>query len=128
MRLTYTCCMAYAPTDIPFDAPDFLSKEARAEFRRVVRLMGDRANPADIALLTNYATTFAEVARLSQEVEREGFVVVTPQGAKVNPKEQLLTARRNQLATLCRDLTLTPKSRAEKGAVRSVRKRGIEGL
>lgn len=128
MRLKYTCCMAYAPTDIPFDAPDFLSKEARAEFRRVVRLMGDRANPADIAILTNYATTFAEFARLSQEVDRECSVVVTPQGAKVNPKEQLLAARSKQLATLCRDLTLTPKSRAEKGAVKSVRKRGIECL
>lgn len=106
---------------LKYDAPEWLTKRGRKVFRELMRRMGSEAKESDLSLYADYAQTSADIERLTGEVDKEGFTVECMAGVKANPKAQLLSAARSQLAALRRDLNLTPKARSEKVAAKKAK-------
>ncbi len=104
-----------------FPAPEWLTKRARKIYRALIVTLGDSAKESDLSLYSDFAQASADVEKLTGEVDKEGFIVATDAGVKTNPKAQLLTVTRGQLAALRRDLNLTPKARSEKEAKKGAR-------
>lgn len=104
-----------------FQPPEYLTKRAKKIFRQLMRVLGPDAKESDLSLYCDYSQGCADVEKLTGEVDKEGFTVVTDCGVKANPKAQLLTVTRAQVAALRRDLNLTPKARSEKNAKKGVK-------
>ena len=93
------------------------AEPAKAEWLRIVAIMGDKIDKRDRSLLIDYCLTHAEVIALRRTVQFEGHKLVGPKGGEyINPTVNLLISRQTHLASLRRDLYFTPKSRIEKQA------------
>ena len=104
------------PASKPLQIPNHITDGiAREEYIRVVRTLGNKLTPVDRSLLADYAITYADVIRLSEEVETEGHKLTGPKGGEyLNPTTTLVMHKQSLLASLRRDLFFTPKSRGEK--------------
>ena len=98
-----------------FDPPAYLTRRARKIWRALMADLGDEKKESDRSLYADYARISAQVEKLSDDVEREGYIVAANDSVKANPKAQLLSVASGQLAALRRDLNMTPRARSEKG-------------
>lgn len=94
--------------------PAWLSKEARAEWRRVAPILVERKTltEADLGTLESYATATGIVQQAQRQLNTDGLTVVSPQGVKRHP----VLGVQNQAMTTARlcaaELGLTPVSRS----------------
>ncbi len=89
--------------------------QAKAEFIRVVLLLGDKVDKRDVSLLADYAKVYSEIIDLRTDIGVEGRVLVGAKGGSyLNPLVNLLSGKESLIAQLRRDLYFTPKSRIEK--------------
>lgn len=103
------------------NAPTWLSREAKAEWRRIVpgltRL--DLVKPEDRATLTAYCETWSTFVEATRTVQREGLTVENPQSGRVSvhPAVMVKDKAATQLRHYAAHFGLTP------AAERSVSKR-----
>ncbi len=90
-------------------APAYLSKEAKAEWRRVALILADRKvlTEADIAALENYVISVATMRQAHRELQATGFLI----GGKRNPISTILTQAQQQQLRAAGELGLTPAAR-----------------
>lgn len=102
---------------IPPKPPTWLSREARAEWKRVVPGLArlDLIKEEDRAALAVYCETWARWVKASREVERDGFTVPTEHGVKRNPAVTVLETATTQLRAMAQEFGLTPSAEARVG-------------
>lgn len=95
--------------------PLIVDINARAEYMRITKLLGDKVNKFDLSLLIDYCITHGEIIKLRSVCTNEGEVLVGPKGGTyINPRTNILLSKISHLSSLRRDLFFTPKSRADK--------------
>ena len=95
--------------------PAWLSKEAKAEWRRVVPLLVERRilTDADLGTLENYANAIGTVRVAQRELAASGIVFVTPSGqVKRSPAAGIVAEFSGLALRLAAELGLTPVSRS----------------
>ncbi|HVA17797.1 MAG TPA: phage terminase small subunit P27 family [Candidatus Dormibacteraeota bacterium] len=97
-----------------FPAPAWLSKEARAEWRRVLPILVERRilTDADLASFENYCLAIGQVRQLERILMRHGHVVETARGPRANPAAKLQSDAMTRARLLACELGLTPVSRS----------------
>ena len=91
--------------------PTWLSREARAEWRRVVpglqRL--DIVKPEDRAALATYCETWARFVDATRQVQRDGMTLVNPDSGRtyVHPCVQIANAAARQFLRYAQEFGLT---------------------
>ncbi len=91
-------------------APNWLSKDARAEYNRAAReieLAENALQQIDLGALASYAQAYADVARLTVEIRVDGEIVVLPNGIS------------------CENAKLTTLARAQRVLMQSITKLGF---
>lgn len=95
--------------------PAWLSKDAKAEWRRVVPLLVERhiLTDADLGTLENYANAIGTVRLAQRELAASGLVFVTTSGqVKRNPAAGIVAEFSGLALRLAAELGLTPVSRS----------------
>ena len=94
--------------------PSWLSKLGKAEFRKVVAIMIERNHltDADLGTVAAYADALGQLADATRQINRDGMVIVTPNGLRKHPAISIQTNARNQVRQLAAELGLTPVSRS----------------
>lgn len=114
------------PTPPPFkrlapNPPSWLSREAKAEWKRIVPglTLLDLVKPEDRATLSAYCETWATFVDATRTVQREGITVTNPQSGRVSvhPAVMIKDKAATQLRHYAAHFGLTP------AAERSVSKR-----
>lgn len=103
---------------IPPNPPSWMSKEAKAEWKRVVPELArlELLKPVDRAALTVYCETWATWVDAIREVRRTGMSITTETGAtKRNPAISAAIESANQLRGMAQEFGLTPSSEAKLG-------------
>lgn len=97
-----------------FPPPTWLSKEARAEWRRVLPILVERRilTDADLASFENYCLAVGQVRQLERILMRQGYVVETERGPRANPAAKLQSDAMTRARLLACELGLTPVSRS----------------
>lgn len=101
--------------------PGILGREARAEWRRVVRALAPAGvlTAADRAALAAYCCCWGELYQLQREVDRHGVTIMetTDSGTRVvrNPAHKALVELRAQLLAFGGRFGLNPSARADLG-------------
>ena len=102
------------PVGLP-TAPAFLDSEARAEWDRMIALVGPSGilTPLDGPALANYCTLFSLARRAQEDVDSQGPVAATQMGApKPNPAVQVLLSATAQMDKLLAEFGMTPSARS----------------
>lgn len=95
--------------------PELTKQWAIYEYKRIMTVLGDKADALDHSLLVDYAQTYSDILDLKSLVDQEGLKLVSTKGGEyINPTWNMLVSRQSHMAALRRDLYFTPKSRAEK--------------
>ncbi len=108
---------ALAPTpvlDVP-RPPAWLSKDAKAEWKRVAPILIHERRTLDVgdmATLGAYCTAAGEVAEASRVVATEGMIYVGASGPKRHPAVAIRSEAMKQVRQLAGELGLTPVSRS----------------
>lgn len=99
---------------IPPRPPTWLSREAKAEWKRVTPGLSrlDLLKEEDRAALTVYCETWSRWVKAAREVERDGFTVPTEHGVKRNPAVTVLETATTQLRAMAQEFGLTPSAEA----------------
>ncbi len=95
--------------------PSWLSRDARAEWRRVAPIMIDERKVLtvpDMAQLAHYCAAVGEVAEASRLIGKEGLVFRSPSGPKKHPAVAIRGEAMTQARRLAAELGLTPMSRS----------------
>ncbi len=95
--------------------PAWLSKDAKAEWRRVTPLLVERRilSDADLGTLENYANAIGNVRIAQRELAKSGLVFVTPSGqVKRSPAAGIVAEFSGIALRLAAELGLTPVSRS----------------
>jgi P27 family predicted phage terminase small subunit len=105
-----------AQASLTVEMPNWLTDwKARAEFKRVVAILGQNVGALDQSLLADYAATYAHCQDLEDAWRKMGTVLMSAKGgAYPNPVYSQWQGMCGHLANLRRDLFFTPKSRGEK--------------
>lgn len=104
-------------------SPDWLDKDAKTEFARILKELGPNIQVVDLSVLSDYAQAYSDVIKFQAMVDIEGIKLEGSKGGEyLNPTVTLLMNRREGLARLRRDLGFTPTSRKVKPT------RGAKGL
>jgi P27 family predicted phage terminase small subunit len=109
------------PADVP-RMPSHLTKEARAEWRRILPMLLQRRSltPADAQVLALYTENYSRWLAAKRDVEENGIVVSTTvldkhgaaiQTRKTNPALRTLENCERSLRALLRELGATPATR-----------------
>lgn len=95
-------------------APRWMSKHAKAEWKRVIPLMIERRilTDADLGSVESYCIATGQVAEMEDLIRREGAVVATDRGPKKHPALQVQKDAMTQARLLAAELGLTPVSRS----------------
>ena len=109
------------PPDVPGavkmpSAPRELSKTARAEWRRMAKILtaSRLVTVADRAALAGYCATWAQWLEVQEQVQREGLVISQPSGRVVqNPAVQMAISLSAELRRWAVEFGLTPSSRTK---------------
>lgn len=91
--------------------PSYLSKEAKAEWRRVAPILIDERKvltEADLSALENYVIAVATMRQAHKELHATGFLV----GGKRNPLSTILLQAQQQQLRAAGELGLTPAARS----------------
>jgi P27 family predicted phage terminase small subunit len=104
---------ANAVSDIP-RAPAWLSKEARAEWSRVMPLLIQRRilTDADMGSVENYCVAIGQVRAMEKVIKAGGYVVETPRGPRAHPAVKIQSDAMTRARLLAAELGLTPVSRS----------------
>ena len=97
-------------TDVP-KAPSYLSKDAKAEWRRVAPILINERKVltvADLAALENYVIAVATMREAHRELEASGLLI----DGKRNPASTILLQAQQQQLRAAGELGLTPAARS----------------
>lgn len=94
--------------------PAWLSKDAKAEWRRVVPILVERRilTTADLGSLENYCTAIGQVREMERQLQRDGHVIDTDKGLKRHPAVGIQSDAMTRARLLAAELGLTPVSRS----------------
>lgn len=95
--------------------PNWLSKDAKAEWKRIAPiLISDRKTLtlADLASFASYCCAVGEVAEASRIIAAEGMTFTGQSGPKKHPAVSIRTNAMTQARLLAAELGLTPVSRS----------------
>lgn len=94
--------------------PAWLSKEAKAEWRRVAPILFNRRilTHADLGTLESYCTATGTVRDMQRRINQDGAIVSTEKGPKRHPALGVQNAAMMQARLLANELGLTPVSRS----------------
>ncbi|MGE3247962.1 MAG: phage terminase small subunit P27 family [Beijerinckiaceae bacterium] len=94
--------------------PEWLPKEARSEWRRVLPILVDRGvlSEADLATFANYCAAVGLTIRAQKQLDAEGLTFDSPTGRKRHPAAGIVNEAMTQARQLAAELGLTPVSRA----------------
>jgi P27 family predicted phage terminase small subunit len=95
-------------------APCWLSKEAKAEWRRVAPILEQRRiiTIADLGALESYCIATGQVRIYELTIQDEGAVIQTDKGLRAHPAVRLQADAMNRARLLAAELGLTPVSRS----------------
>lgn len=98
-------------------APKTLSKDAKKEWNRVVRLLHQHhlVSKVDLAVVAGYCTLFGIQEQCRREMQAEGFTLTYPseQGPREQPVVRILRQTTQQMRAYLAELGFTPASRAK---------------
>jgi P27 family predicted phage terminase small subunit len=95
-------------------APGWLSKEAKAEWRRVMPLLVERRilTDADLGSLENYCLCVGQVRATQAVIASEGLTITTKNGLRAHPAVRIQSDAMTRARLLAAELGLTPVSRS----------------
>jgi P27 family predicted phage terminase small subunit len=95
-------------------APGWLSKHAKAEWRRVMPDLTKRRilTQADLGSLENYCIASGQVREMERLLAKEGHVVETARGPRAHPAFRIQSDAMTRARLLAAELGLTPVSRS----------------
>src|SRR5665647_2566393 len=99
--------------DAVIPAPGWLSKHAKAEWRRVMVDLTRRRilTAADLGSLENYCIAIGQVRDMERLISKEGHVVDTARGLRAHPAVRIQSDAMTRARLLAAELGLTPVSR-----------------
>ena len=102
-----------AVSDVP-RAPAWLSREAKAEWRRIMPLLVERRilTDADLGSVENYCVATGQVREMQRTIDAEGHVVSTDRGPRAHPAVKIQSDAMTRARLLAAELGLTPVSRS----------------
>jgi P27 family predicted phage terminase small subunit len=94
--------------------PSWLSKEAKAEWRRVMPLLIERKilTDADMGSVENYCVAIGQVRQMERTLATDGHVIETTRGLRAHPAAKLQADAMTRARLLAAELGLTPVSRS----------------
>lgn len=94
--------------------PTWLSKDAKAEWRRIMPLLIERRilTDADMGSVENYCCAIGQVREMQRVVAVEGHVVSTDRGPRAHPAVKVQADAMTRARLLAAELGLTPVSRS----------------
>lgn len=101
-------------TSVP-SPPSWLSKDAKAEWRRVAPILIDERKTltiADLASLSNYCDAVGQIAAASRIIASEGMIYMSKTGPKAHPAVKIVHDAKTQARLHAVELGLTPVSRS----------------
>jgi P27 family predicted phage terminase small subunit len=95
-------------------APAWLSKHAKAEWRRVMPDLTKRRilSAADLGSLERYCIATGQVREMERLISKEGHVVETARGPRAHPAVRIQSDAMTRARLLAAELGLTPVSRS----------------
>jgi P27 family predicted phage terminase small subunit len=95
-------------------APGWLSKDAKAEWDRVMPILVERKilTDADLASFENYCVAIGQVREMERLIKRAGHVVETNRGPRAHPAVKIQSDAMTRARLLACELGLTPVSRS----------------
>lgn len=95
-------------------APAWLSKDAKAEWARVMPILVERRilTNADLASFENYCVAIGQVRECERLIRRGGYVVETNRGPRAHPAVKIQSDAMTRARLLAAELGLTPVSRS----------------
>lgn len=95
-------------------APGWLSKDAKAEWQRIMPLLVERRilTDADMGSVENYCVAIGQVRELERAIKSGGYVIQTERGPRANPAVKLQADAMSRSLRLAAELGLTPVSRS----------------
>lgn len=95
-------------------APTWLSRQGKAEWRKVAPILIERQHltDADLGTLAAYADAVGQLVDATKVINRDGMVIETDKGPRKHPAISIQTNARNQVRQLAAELGLTPVSRS----------------
>lgn len=93
--------------------PAWLSKHAKAEWRRVAPILIERRilTDTDLTSLEHYCTASGQVREMQKIIAHEGSVVMTERGLRAHPAVRIQADAMTRARLLAAELGLTPVSR-----------------
>jgi P27 family predicted phage terminase small subunit len=100
-------------TEVP-RAPSWLSKDAAAEWRRIMPQLIKRRilTDADMGSVENYCLAIGHVREMERIISREGHVTQTDKGPRKHPAVAIQADAMTRARLLAAELGLTPVSRS----------------
>jgi P27 family predicted phage terminase small subunit len=94
--------------------PAWLSKDGKAEWRRIMPLLVERRilTDADMGSVEAYCTATGLVREMQRTIAREGAIIDTPRGPRKHPAIAVQSDAMNRARLLAAELGLTPVSRS----------------
>lgn len=94
--------------------PAWLSKDAKAEWKRVAAILVERnvLTDADLGTLESYCTATGLIRECQREINSKGLTIIGPKGPMRNPAINAQNAAITQARLLANELGLTPVSRS----------------
>lgn len=95
-------------------APGWLSKDAKAEWRRVFPILRERRilTVADLGSLENYCAAVGQVREMERVLQTEGHIFTGESGPKRHPATAIQADAMTRARLLAAELGLTPVSRS----------------
>jgi P27 family predicted phage terminase small subunit len=96
------------------NAPAWLSKEGRAEWRRIMPLLIERRilTDADMGSVENYCIAIGQVRAAERTIQNEGMTVQGASGLRAHPAVKIQSDAMTRARLLAAELGLTPVSRS----------------
>ena len=103
-----------SPVNASPKAPSWLSKDARAEWKRVAPILTDRRTltEADLGTLESYCVATGTVREMQRLLNRDGAIVATDKGPRRHPALGVQNAAMTTARLCAAELGLTPVSRS----------------
>ncbi|WP_331445854.1 phage terminase small subunit P27 family [Streptomyces xanthochromogenes] len=97
---------------VPPEAPDWLSTEAAAEWKRVMPELSrlDLVKESDRAALASYCESWATFVEATQTVQREGLTIEARQGTLAHPAVAIARAAGREVRSWAAHFGLTPST------------------
>lgn len=94
--------------------PLWLSKDAKAEWKRVAPILNERMTitEGDLATLESYCTAIGTVREMQRLINRDGSIIATEKGPKRHPALGVQNASITTARLCATELGLTPVSRS----------------